>query len=400
LGRPVRRRSIATPGLGVAFQNPGLFDGWSVADNLRAASNKWLDDDHIRALLASVSLNAVSPESSVTQLSGGQQKRLSILRAMLRGSELIVLDEPTSGLDPRTSVAVADMLARELNARPRALLIITHDYETAVRLCRRVVALTNGRLEEVQLTGDAKRDASVLRESLRDNDVTVTGARRPPPRGIVPLTLGFLAMGAPLAAMAMALLGVMLVVQSAHVGTFDVSRFIPAVVLLAVFRELAPLVVGFLLASRIGARVAAELAGMSYTAQIDSMRALGLSPIRRLLMPFLGSAAIAFPLCIAIGAASAVLVAAFYAGIPAVGLSIGTRRFFDLARDAFDTRLIVSIVIKGLAMATAVVVVSYWCGTRSITNAQNLGRAATRAAVLGSISVVLTDVIGSALFFR
>jgi len=403
LGKLVDRRSIATPGVGVAFQSPGLFDGWSVAENLRAASPQRLDDGAINALLASVSLHGTPPEASVTQLSGGQQKRLSMLRAVLRGSDLIVLDEPTSGLDPSTSAMVAEFLGRELDDRPRAILLITHDYETALRLCDRVMVLSNGRIEEVPLiaSGNRPQGTATLRDALGDDDtVPRMQMRRPASRGFVSLTLGFVTIGVPLAAIAMALLGAMLVAQSSHIGAFDVSRYIPGAVVLAVFREMAPLVVGFLLASGIGARVAAELAGMSYTAQIDSMRNLGLSPIRRLFLPYLASAAVAFPVCITVGAATAVVAGAFYAGIPSVGLSIGTLRFFDLARESFEPRLLLSVVVKGLAMATAVVGVSYWCGTRTVSNADALGRAVTRAAVLGSISVVLADVLGSAFFFK
>lgn len=403
LGRPVRRRTIATFGLGVAFQSPGLFDAWSVAENLRVASPRDLTREEIVALLESVALHAVRPESAVTQLSGGQQKRLAMSRAMLRGSQLVVLDEPTSGLDPATGAVIAEMLIEEFRRRPRALLLITHDYETAVRLCDRVVLLSNGTIEEVRtaFTGDTARDAAALRTALADETLPSAIRAEPPARwGVLPLTLGFLTMGAPMASGAMALIGAMLVAQSAHLGTFDVSRFIPAAVVLAVFREMAPLVVGLLLASRIGSHVAAELAGMSYTAQIDSMRALGLSPVRRLLLPFLISAAITFPLCIALGAVSGVITAAFYAGIPSIGMSIGTRRFFDLARDAFQMRLVVALLVKGAAMAAAVVLASYWCGTRSVSNAHLLGRLVTRAAVLGSGSIVLADVIGSALFFR
>jgi phospholipid/cholesterol/gamma-HCH transport system ATP-binding protein len=402
LDKEVRRRTIATPGLGVAFQSPGLFDAWSVADNLRAASRSPLGRDEVISLLKSVALSGVPPESSVTQLSGGQQKRLAMLRAMLRGSELLILDEPTSGLDPATSAGLAAMLVEEFRKRPRALLLITHDYETAVRLCDRTVILRNGCMEDIGTSGsNPALDAAILRAAVAEDNISpVSFAKPPAARGILQLTLGFLGIGAPLAAVAMVLIGAMLVAQSAHVGTFDVSRFIPGAVVFAVFREMAPLVVGLLLASRIGSHVGAELAGMSYTAQIDSMRALGLSPLRRLLLPFVVSAAITFPLCIALGAVCGVLAAAYYAGIPSIGLSIGTRRFFDLARDVFELRLVVSLLVKGVAMAAAVVVASYWCGTRSVSSAYLLGRLVTRAAVLGSASVVLVDVVGSAVFFR
>ena len=401
-GKLVNRRSIGTPGVGVAFQNPGLFDGWSVAENLRAATKNRLDVQAVSSLLGSVGLRSVLPESSVTQLSGGQQKRLSLLRAILRGTDLLVLDEPMSGLDPRTSALVAEFLRRELEERPRALLLITHDYETAVRVCDRVVRVANGRATDVPLvrSGDSGEDIGALRDALGDEDGLPSAAQRPAAQGVLSLTLAFIAVGLPVSAIAMALMGAMLVAQSAHVGVFDVSRYVPAALVLAIFREMAPLVVGFLLASRIGSRVVAELAAMSYAGQIDSIRNLGFSPLSRLLPPFLASATIAFPVCMAIGALTAVVVGGFYAGIPSAGLSIGTRRFFDLARESFESRLLISVVLKGVAMAAAVVSVSYWCGTRPLFNAAALGRAVTLAAVLGSISVVLVDVLGSAFFFH
>jgi phospholipid/cholesterol/gamma-HCH transport system ATP-binding protein len=401
-GRLVNRRSISTPGVGVAFQSPGLFDGWTVAENLRAATKKRLDVQAVSSLLGSVGLGSISPESSVTQLSGGQQKRLSMLRAILRGTDLLVLDEPMSGLDPRTSALVAEFLLREFDERPRALLLITHDYETAVRVCDRVVRVANGRAIDVPFvrSGDSGDDIGALRDALGDEDGLPLPTQRPAARGVLSLTFAFMAVGLPVSAIAMALMGMMLVAQSAHVGVFDVSRYVPGALVLAIFREMAPLVVGFLLASRIGSRVAAELAAMSYAGQIDAIRNLGFSPLRRLLPPFLVSATIAFPVCMAIGALTAVVVGAFYAGLPAAGLSIGTRRFFDLARESFESRLFISVVLKGVSMAVAVVSVSYWCGTRPVFHAAALGRAVTLAAVLGSISVVLVDVLGSAFFFH
>lgn len=68
----------------------------------------------------------------------------------------------------------------------------------------------------------------------------------------------------------MALMGTMLVAESAGMG--PISSRIPGALVFAVLREMAPLLVGLLLASLIGARVGSELAGMSYTSQLDSMR--------------------------------------------------------------------------------------------------------------------------------
>ncbi len=403
MGRKVTRRSIASEGVGVAFQHPGLLDAWSVAKNLRVATRDVLSRSRIVELLASVGLTSVDPESSVTLLSGGQQKRLSLLRALLRGNRLVVLDEPTSGLDPRTAEAIAEMMADAIRNEPRTLLLVTHDYETAVRLCNRIITLRHdGTLVEVPIpsTGRVVDDAVALRDALPDEEATIKGRTTRPPRwGIVPLTLDLLAFGVPLAGVAMGLLGTLLVAQSAKVGAFDVSRYIPGAVLLGVCREMAPLVVGFLLAARAGARVTAELAGMSYTAQLDSLRALGRSPIRHFFLPFLTSAAIAFPISILAGAALAIGAAGLYVGLPTAGLSIGTRRFFDLARERMEMALLFSMLLKGVGMAATVVTASYWCGARSVTSAPAVGRAVTRAAVLGSLSVVLVDIVVSWLFF-
>lgn len=401
LGRQVRGSPLSIEGLGVAFQSPGLFDTWSVGENLRIASVSQLSDDEIGHLLSSVGLDQLSPESGVTQLSGGQQKRLSLLRALIRGTQLLVLDEPTSGLDPVTSTRIAKMLRAAWDRHPRAMLIVTHDFEFALQVCDRILALSHGQLVDVTpVAGPSEERTAALRHSLSNDAVTPLPTRRRPFRwGTVALTMDFLMLGLPLAIVAMALLGAMLVAQSAGVGPIDVSRFIPGAIVLAVFREMAPLVVGLLLASRIGARVAAELAGMSYTAQIDSMRVLGLSPARRLMRPFLISSAISFPVTIATGALSAIVAAALYAGAPASRLSIGTRRFCDLASAQFDAYLPLSLLLKGITMAATVVLASCWWGTREVRSAQALGRAVTRAAVLASVSVILVDVIWSWIFF-
>lgn len=138
---------------------------------------------------------------------------------------------------------------------------------------------------------------------------------------------------------------------------------------------------------------------MSYTSQLDSMRVLGLSPASHLLIPFLASACIVFPIAIVSSGVLSIFAGGFYAGIPISGLSIGTSRFLDLASEAMDPLLIISGIIKGVVMAILIVLGSYWSGTRPITSATALGLAVTRAAVLGSATIVVTDVVLSWIFF-
>ncbi|WP_114145281.1 ATP-binding cassette domain-containing protein, partial [Escherichia coli] len=76
-------------------------------------------------------------------LSGGQQKRLSLARARLRESPVLVLDEPTAGLDPATARRVLAPLRAAANGR--TILLVTHD-PVAVEFADRTILLEAGRL--------------------------------------------------------------------------------------------------------------------------------------------------------------------------------------------------------------------------------------------------------------
>ncbi len=84
-------------------------------------------------------------DSYPTQMSGGEQQRIAIARALVRGPKVILADEPTGALDPDTGNAVMELLeevARENNA---ALVVITHDMKVAAR-AQRIFSLADGKL--------------------------------------------------------------------------------------------------------------------------------------------------------------------------------------------------------------------------------------------------------------
>jgi len=91
-------------------------------------------------------------DSFPAELSGGEQQRASIARAIVNNPPILVADEPTGNLDPDTSWGITQLLAR-INARGTTVLVATHDNQIVDRLIRRVVALDVGRIVRDQDKG-------------------------------------------------------------------------------------------------------------------------------------------------------------------------------------------------------------------------------------------------------
>lgn len=82
------------------------------------------------------------------ELSGGEQQRIAIARALVNDPQIVLADEPTGNLDPDLSLEVMNLF-REINARGTTVLVATHDRELIRRVARRAIMLDHGRVVEV-----------------------------------------------------------------------------------------------------------------------------------------------------------------------------------------------------------------------------------------------------------
>jgi cell division transport system ATP-binding protein len=82
------------------------------------------------------------------ELSGGEQQRIAIARALVNDPAIIIADEPTGNLDPDLSLEIMNLF-REINARGTTVLVATHDRELIRRVGRRAVTLDHGQIVEV-----------------------------------------------------------------------------------------------------------------------------------------------------------------------------------------------------------------------------------------------------------
>ncbi len=145
---PFLRRKI-----GIVFQDFKLLNDRTVFENLKFVlrATGWKDkkeiEEKISEVLEKVGLKTKGYKMPF-QLSGGEQQRIAIARALLNDPDLILADEPTGNLDPKTSVEVMQLLG-EIHKSGKSILMATHDYSLILKFPQRTLKCEGGELFEV-----------------------------------------------------------------------------------------------------------------------------------------------------------------------------------------------------------------------------------------------------------
>lgn len=151
---PMLRRTM-----GIVFQDFRLIPTMNVFDNVAfamhviGASSRKIRVEVSKAL-SKVSLGHKA-RSMPNQLSGGEQQRVGLARALVNAPDLIIADEPTGNVDPTMSYEIVNLLT-EINKRGTTILMVTHDHNLVRDFKHRVIMLDGGRIVADNMGGDAQ----------------------------------------------------------------------------------------------------------------------------------------------------------------------------------------------------------------------------------------------------
>mgnify|MGYP005815834529 CR=1 FL=1 len=139
--------------LGIVFQDFKLLPDRNINNNLKFVlkATGWTDpkkmDDKIEEVLDKVDMKTKGFKFP-HELSGGEQQRIAIARALLNDPELILADEPTGNLDPQTSVEVMKVL-QDINQNGRTIIMATHDYALILKYPHKTLKCDGSKVFEV-----------------------------------------------------------------------------------------------------------------------------------------------------------------------------------------------------------------------------------------------------------
>ncbi len=177
---------------------------------------------------------------------------------------------------------------------------------------------------------------------------------------------------------------------------FSAEAVVPQIVAIGMVRELGPVLVGLMIAARVTSSIAAEIATMKVTEQIDALVTLSTNPMKYLTLPRVLAATLVMPVLVAVGDIIGIM-GGYLVGVNRLGFNAAT--YLKNTLDFLEPLDIVSSLSKGAVFGFVAALMGCYFGMRSGRGAQGVGAATKGAVVAASVLILAANFILTELFF-
>ncbi|WP_425058612.1 Intermembrane phospholipid transport system permease protein MlaE [Sporomusa carbonis] len=202
----------------------------------------------------------------------------------------------------------------------------------------------------------------------------------------------------PIVLLTMLFTGMVMTVQTAHEFVkYGVQSSVGGLVVVAMGRELSPVLTGVVVAGRVGAAITAEIGSMKVTEQIDALRVMAVNPVAYLVVPRLVACMIMAPVLVVfadvIGTVGSYMIATMYPGITSFTF-LNSIKVFAVPHD------IIGGLVKSMFFGAIVAIIGCHKGLTTAQGAEGVGQATTASVVLSIILIFISNYFLSVLLYR
>lgn len=177
---------------------------------------------------------------------------------------------------------------------------------------------------------------------------------------------------------------------------FNAEAVVPQIVAIGMVRELGPVLVGLMIAARVTSSIAAEIATMKVTEQIDALVTLSTNPMNYLVVPRVLAAFLTVPALVAVG--DIIGIAGGYM-VSVQNLGFNPATYLNNTVNFLEARDILSSIVKGAAFGTIAALMGCYYGMKSDRGAQGVGQATKSSVEAAAVLILAANFILTGLFF-
>lgn len=177
---------------------------------------------------------------------------------------------------------------------------------------------------------------------------------------------------------------------------FDAQAVVPQIVAIGMVRELGPVLVGLMIAARVTSSIAAEIATMKVTEQIDALVTLSTNPMKYLVAPRVLAALISVPILVGVGDVIGIM-GGYVVGTQRLGFNAAS--YLQNTADFLQLTDVVSSLVKGATFGGIAAVMGCYFGLNSGRGAQGVGRATKTSVVAAAVLILAANFLLTEAFF-